>query len=231
MSIMDEEMYEKKEKEEEKLCGKKASVFSLFLKKDNFLVMILIGILLLVIVWPVDTKEEKKDTELWEMQEDVKEQASDTYSVLKSSKEILGDDAEKAMLAYAGYLEETLEEVLSSMEGAGKVKVMVTLESSGEAVIEKDVMIQRAGTTEVDAAGGSRNTTDISEQEETVFEESKEHIQRPYVKRIDAPRVKGVLIAVQGGHNANVVKNITEAIQALFGIEAHKIKIVKMNSQ
>ncbi len=231
MSIMDETMYEKEVEKKNQICGKKNSVFSVFLKKDNFLIMILVGILLLVIVWPVNTGEEKNGAELWEGQEDTEDNMADTYSVSKSSEEMIAKGAEETMLAYATYLEETLEEVLSSMEGAGKVKVMVTMESSGEAVIEKDVVTQRSGTTEVDSAGGSRNTTDISRQEETVFEESKEHIQLPYVKRIDAPKVKGVLIAAQGGHNANVAKNITEAIQALFGIEVHKIKIVKMNSQ
>ncbi len=45
------------------------------------------------------------------------------------------------------------------------------------------------------------------------------------------PSVKGVVVSAQGGGNAKTAENISEAIQALFGIEAHKIKIVKMISQ
>lgn len=41
------------------------------------------------------------------------------------------------------------------------------------------------------------------------------------------PEIEGVLVIAQGGENAVVVQNITEAIQALFGVEAHKIKIMK----
>ena len=40
-------------------------------------------------------------------------------------------------------------------------------------------------------------------------------------------RAKGVLVVAEGGGNAVVIRDITEAIQALFGVEAHKIKIMK----
>ena len=41
------------------------------------------------------------------------------------------------------------------------------------------------------------------------------------------PEIEGVLVIAEGGENAVVIQNITEAIQALFGVEAHKIKIMK----
>jgi stage III sporulation protein AG len=199
------------------------------LKKDNFLIMILVGILLLVIVWPMGGSD--KEGEVSEEQNTLfgaEGSYGEEETVLYTAS---GTETEEEMLSYAAYLEKELEEVLSSMEGAGRVKVLITLESSKEAVLEKDVVKQRAGTTEVDSAGGSRNTTDISQQEETVYTDGQSSLKTPYVKRIDAPKVQGVLVSAEGGQNTRVVKNITEAIQALFGIEAHKIKIVKMNSQ
>ena len=42
------------------------------------------------------------------------------------------------------------------------------------------------------------------------------------------PEVKGVLVIAQGGGNSRVRQEILEAAQALFGIDAHKIKIMKM---
>ena len=41
------------------------------------------------------------------------------------------------------------------------------------------------------------------------------------------PEIAGVLVVADGGDNAVVVKNITDAIRALFGVEAHKIQIMK----
>ena len=43
--------------------------------------------------------------------------------------------------------------------------------------------------------------------------------------------VEGVSVVAEGGDSALVQKNISEVIQALFGIEAHKIKVVKMKQE
>ena len=42
--------------------------------------------------------------------------------------------------------------------------------------------------------------------------------------------VLGVVVVAQGAGTASVDKKILEAVEALFGIEAHKISIVKMKS-
>lgn len=41
-------------------------------------------------------------------------------------------------------------------------------------------------------------------------------------------QVTGVLIAAEGADNSVTVQNIQQAVMALFQIEAHKIKIMKM---
>ncbi|MGN0366504.1 MAG: stage III sporulation protein AG [Suilimivivens sp.] len=197
------------------------------LTKDNFLIILLMGILLLVIAWPVEEKSESKSqSSQWDNKEYIMNLQSAPLSDV--STETTGGDT--WMRAYASYLERSLEELLCTMEGVGEVRVMVTLESSGEAVVEKDKSTVRGGSTEVDSAGGSRNTTDISDEEATVYQKIQTG-DSPYVKKVLAPPVKGVVVCAQGGGNAKIMKNITEAIQALFGIEAHKIKIVKMISQ
>ncbi len=49
-----------------------------------------------------------------------------------------------------------------------------------------------------------------------------------YMTTNKTPEVEGVVVCAQGAGNGKAAKNISEVIQALFGIEAHKIKIVKM---
>lgn len=51
-----------------------------------------------------------------------------------------------------------------------------------------------------------------------------------YAAQNTYPEVEGVFVVSQGGDNSSVKLAITEAIQALFGIDVHKIKIVKMNT-
>lgn len=196
------------------------------LSKDHFLIAVLMGILLMVIVWPVENKNEGGS---------VKSVQWDSEGVILDEQSNLIQNAgdgqkEDELLSYASGLERSLEELLCTMDGVGKVRVMVTLASSGEAVVEKDVSTVRDGSTEVDSAGGSRNTTKISDSEETIYRDGQQD-GTPYIKMVRSPRVEGVVVSAQGGGNAKTVQNITEAIQALFGIEAHKIKVVKMISQ
>ena len=44
----------------------------------------------------------------------------------------------------------------------------------------------------------------------------------------DNKKIEGVVILCKNGDNDNIRKEITEIVQALFYIEAHKIKVVKM---
>ncbi len=195
------------------------------LKKENFVVILLIGVLLLVIAWPVSEQEDTasakygiSDTVSATIAENITEEES---SALYGSQD---------WLAYADFLEHTLEELLSTMEGAGKVKVMVTLESSGESIVEKDVTTGIDASTQVNADGGSHNTSANEKTGETVYVQ-QDRVSYPYVKQVISPQVAGVVVSVQGGDNLTLNKNITEAIQALFGIDAHKIKIIKMSSR
>lgn len=199
--------------------------------KDNFLIVILVGVLLLVIAWPVEEKSEN----MFEKNQKQSNQLDSNYDMMGIQSDEGGtgadEETDNSLTSYAYRMERSLEELLSTMEGVGRVRVMVTLKDSGEAVVEKDLSKTRNGTTEVDSAGGSRNTTNITDSETTLYRNGQGSGGSPYVKKVLAPQVEGVAVSAEGGGNAKTVRNITEAIQALFGIEAHKIKIVKMISQ
>ena len=128
-------------------------------------------------------------------------------------------------------LEQRLEEMLGAMQGVGRVKVMVTLASSGEKIVEKDIPLERSNIVENDSTGGNRSTNEMYSQEETVYSTNSEGDKIPYVVKENSAVVEGVSVVAEGGDSALVQKNISEVIQALFGIEAHKIKVVKMKQE
>ena len=66
-----------------------------------------------------------------------------------------------------------------------------------------------------------------SETSTVVYKHDKE--ESPYVTNQYLPDVEGVLVVAQGGGNAVTVSDISDAVMALFNIEPHKIKIVKMS--
>ncbi len=171
------------------------------LKKDQICILLLIGVLLMVISIPTkkNVNETKKSEESTEIQ-------TDEY-------------------AYAEQLESQLESILTEVEGVGTVSVMVTLQSSAEQIVEKDIREEAEELAETDSQGGNRDTKNTVREEETIYKDGDS--QSPYVRKALMPRVEGVLVVAEGGNQPVVVKNITEVIQALFGIESHKIKIVK----
>ena len=173
-------------------------------KKNQLLILLLAGVLLFVIVLPVpDGKEGGAETEPAAVR------------------------AETDPSSYEAYLEEKTAQALQYVEGVGRVKVMITLKSSGQKIVEKDQQSSTQTTEETDSGGGTRTAQDTSSDKTSIYEQDSDGSQTPYVSKELTPEIEGVIIIADGGDNAVVVRNITEAVQALFGVEAHKIKIMK----
>lgn len=176
-------------------------------RRDNLLIVILSGVLLFIIALPTD----KKDKEV---------PAEQDNAVIQ--QEVVTED-------FASVLEEQLEELLAEMAGVGRVKVMITLKSSEERIVEKDEPVSRSSTNESDSAGGNRLVTQLESGSSTVYSNIGSDSE-PYVIKTLSPRVEGVVVVAQGAGNGMVNQNIAEMVQALFGVEAHKVKVVKMAS-
>lgn len=194
-----------------------------FFRRDNLLILILAGILLFIIALPTKESGGKSGDE------------AGKKGVL-SGTEIAAGEGEAAPVQetqqpdYAAELERRLTEALSEMEEVGKVRVMITLKSSEELVVEKERPVNRSMTTETDARGGSRsvNTSEIGE---SVVYSSAEGSSAPYVIKTYAPEVEGVLVVAQGAGSGTVDRTVTEIVQALFHVDAHKVKVVKMETK
>lgn len=191
------------------------------IKKDNLIIIILAGILLLVICIPVNSTKGTANSgnSTGKMEEEI-----------QNENKVISDNEETQMEEYTRILEEKLESALTYMDGVGKVKVMITLKSSKEQIVEKDIPNSRSSITESDAQGGTRNSNEMDNSEETVYQTNQEGEKTPYVIKEVQPSIEGVIVVAQGGRSAECCKNITEVIQALFGLEAHKIKVVKMKT-
>lgn len=187
-----------------------------FKNKNNMLILVLAGILLMVIAIPVD--DGKKDKE-----QDAKRNRGNT-ALQGSGMENPGN---AKLLGDTGELEKRMEAILSKTDKAGAVKVMITLSSSEELVVEKDYPSSRNQTEE---EGNETNKTMHSyEYRESTVYTTQGSDSEPYVKKTKAPKVEGVLIVAEGAGNGMVNKNLSEAAQVLLGVEAHKVKVIKMN--
>ncbi len=210
--------------------------FKKWFRKDNLLVLVLVGILLVIIALPGEnsTKEQTQEDsgngdpgqgqDSWFLGETEKKEES-SYKGEAELPEGQGDSGED----YAACLEEKLTEALSQMSEVGKVRVMITLKSSRELVVEKEQPNSRSTTKESDAQGGSRIISQTESEEKTVYS-TNGSISEPYVVKTIPPQIEGVLVVAQGAGSGTVNRTIVEIVQALFGVEAHKVKVVKMDS-
>ncbi len=186
-------------------------------RRDNLIVLVLAGILLIVITLPTkDTIDIQKSEEPG--QTEVKEAAGS-----ENAEEVDYLD----IYEYTAYLEKKLEQMLVKIDGAGNVSVMITLEASAKQIVEKEETLSRNNTSESDSEGGNRSIYEIDTGQQTVYYKS-DNAQIPYVSQTILPEISGVLIVAQGARSASVKKSMVEIAQALFGIEAHKISVVSM---
>lgn len=130
------------------------------------------------------------------------------------------------LAAYEKQLEERVQQLLRTVEGVGKADVMIILKSSGETIIHEDQKRNRSSSEEADSAGGTRKTVNEEVSNSTVFVENGSE-KKPIVEKELCPTVEGIVISAQGGGSALVKTEISEAMEALFHIPAHKIKVLK----
>lgn len=105
---------------------------------------------------------------------------------------------------YCKKIEEKLEKILPDIASVGKVSVMVTAKNYGRITLATDKSDGVEQTVILNQKGGGENGL--------VLEEAY-------------PTIQGVIIVAEGGRNDRVKEELTSAVSALLGVEAHRIKI------
>ena len=101
--------------------------------------------------------------------------------------------------------EKKLEDILSSLEGAGNVKVMLSVKDEGRRVIARD--------SETSESGGDERRRDVSEKTVVISSGSsrEEAVTLGYIY----PEYLGALVAAEGAGSAQIRLDITESVSAV----------------
>lgn len=219
---------------------RKESIVKFLKNKNNLLIIVLLGVLLMVIAIPVDTvgtggksASGRNDNSSYQTKNTgTGYQAGGTAAYTAAGDGTAGYD-ETAGTGYVWEQEQYIKEMeakaeslLSEVNGAGQVKVMITLRASSEQVVEKDMPVTRSQTSEQDSQGGSRMVSEFATEDATVYRKGNGY-EEPYVVKTLSPSVEGVVVVAEGAGNGEVSKNLSEAVQILFGVEAHRVKVLK----
>lgn len=132
-----------------------------------------------------------------------------------------GDKIEAVTHASAQeYIDETekqLEDILSQVQGAGKVHVMITLESCYENVYAGSYSSESKNS-------GDDSSIDVNEDLVIVKNSDGEN---GVIVKVYEPVVKGVAVVCEGADSVKVRSSITETVCALFNVSSAKVSVIK----
>lgn len=109
-------------------------------------------------------------------------------------------------------LEQRINDLLSSVEGVGRCRTMVTLESGAQTVYAADTLF---------TAAGEEQTTVLRVETET----------GPVGLKLTEiqPTVKGVAVVCDGGGNPAVCQRVIDVVTTAFHISERRVCVVKQN--
>ena len=112
-------------------------------------------------------------------------------------------------------VQQELAEILSSVKGVGRVKVMLKEASGAETIYQtnQDVSV-------------SENGSDTRIEVITVTDSQRE--EQGLVKQVNPPQYLGAIILCEGADDPKVKLSVTEAVSKITGLGADKIAVLKM---
>ena len=121
--------------------------------------------------------------------------------------------------AYAAVTEQRLTEMLSKIEGAGRVEVMLTLRTGTRTRYQTDTQ-----NSEESSDSGTQRS---SEQKTVILSEGSAY-DKAAVSAVDYPLFQGALIVSEGADSASVKLALTQAVAALTGLSSDQITVVNL---
>ena len=109
-------------------------------------------------------------------------------------------------------MEERLEAILSDIEGAGTVRVLLTEDSGRQTLYQTDVQ-----------------SDDTRRTEDTVLVEDAERTETGLVRQTLEPKYRGAVVLCDGADSSTVRLAIVNAVACVTGLGADRICVLKRN--
>lgn len=169
-----------------------------------FLILLIITVIAINMIW--GKKEEQEE-----------EQSS--YKVIASKTEnsnIIEEDEYD--------LQVELEDILSKMDGIGKVDVLITYSQTSTVIPMYSQTESSTMTEETDSGGGSRKQESSNLNKEIVTDGDNNAI----TQTVMFPKVEGAIVIAEGGGNVTIKSNIIQAVSAVTGLATFKVQVFEM---
>jgi len=117
--------------------------------------------------------------------------------------------------SYVNELDDKLNNLISSIDGVGKCKVMITLKSTSESVYAKNIQ-------------NSQSDSSASQNSEYVIYDGKDG-DSPILIQENFPEIEGIAIVCSGGDNIAVRERVIQCVSSLFNISSNRISVSKIS--
>lgn len=122
-------------------------------------------------------------------------------------------------------LENKTKEILEKIVGVGSVDVLVTIDSTEEVIVQRNMKDTQELTEESDSDGGKRHITQYTRDGQIVTYETSGNEQPIITKKIK-PKVRGVLVVARGAENKTVKSLIVDAVEKGLNVPEYRISVV-----
>lgn len=128
---------------------------------------------------------------------------------------------------YRQTMEKDLENILSMVNGAGQVKVMITLESGRENIYAWQ---EKTSTDEkTDYIGSSDTSTRRETYENEIVMVNTGNDKSALIEKTMEPVVQGVVVVCSGADDIKVTSDITNAVSVALNVTSNRICVIKMD--
>lgn len=121
----------------------------------------------------------------------------------------------------------SIENILHTIKGVGKVKVLLNYIETSSIIPLYDETTTTSSTEEEDTSGGTRNVTETESQKNVVFCDSSGK-KEPVIQKKQTPTIQGAIITAEGAKTSETKNNIINAVSALTGLTIDRIQVFEM---
>ena len=145
----------------------------------------------------------------------------------------LGDDkAEIKSESFneASYTDELQKKVCSmveSIEGVGRAKVTISLETSESFEFAKERKTQSDTSKDLRLEEEQRVSQRLENENKYIIIEDEHGTKKPVIETAYTPSVRGAVIVCEGGGSSSVKTRVTKAVTTILGIGWDKVFVVK----
>ena len=133
------------------------------------------------------------------------------------------EEPTETTLGSDGETERRMAGILSKIEGAGQVDVMLTYRRTEEKSVARNEIREESYSED-----GGKTSESLRVENTAILLEDRSGNTLPLVLSSASPEVEGVVIVAEGGGDPVVCAALNQAAQALLDVPAHKIAVLKM---